>query len=555
MHATLLCENSFTTKFKKMKNKLLFIVTAVTVISFPNIIFGQVPNLGTAANFALFSTNGAINITGISHLTGNIGTNNGATTIFDNVNGTIHDQDGASGQCAGDLLLAYNQLAATAPTFTYSTLLGNNDTLKAGVYNVAAAATLISDLTLNALGNSNAVFIFQIHGSFSTNADSKIKFINGAKACNVFWQVEGVVSMASGTTMRGTVIANNAAINLSTGDTLEGRALSTAGAVTVDGAMVYTPPCGVILNGPAAPALLTTECYAVFSTDGPVQNSGVTHLTGDVGTNVGLTTGFNPLFVTGTIHPIADGSTSQCAADLLTVYNYLDALSPNIELRYPAKFGNNLVLTPHVYVMYGATTFTDTLYLNAQGNTNAVFAIQIYGALSTSVYSKVLLMNGAQAKNVYWEVNGAVSINDYSVFRGTVVANNGAIDLATGVTLDGRALSTTGAVQTLAVTAITPTTCGTTGISSFSAKNSNEIVTVYPNPFNALTNIVINNASEINTAELKLYDVFGSEVIKTTITKQITTLETGSLSAGIYFYKVIGSDNKIVQSGKLISQK
>ena len=76
-------------------------------------------------------------------------------------------------------------------------------------------------------------------------------------ACNVFWKVEGLVSLAAGTFMRGTIIANNAAINLSTGDTLEGRALTTNGAVSVDGVLTYTPiGCGSpVLTGPKAPAL------------------------------------------------------------------------------------------------------------------------------------------------------------------------------------------------------------------------------------------------------------------------------------------------------------
>ena len=224
--------------------------------------------------------------------------------------------------------------------------------------------------------------------------------------------------MAPGTTMRGTVIANNAAINMNAGDTLEGRALSTTGAVTVDGVLAYTPiGCGSpVLTGPIAPDLASTECYALFSADGPVTNAGVTYVTGDVGTNVGLTTGFDPLLVTGTIHPIPDVSTAQCAADLLNVYTYLNTLPYDIELLYPAQFGNNLVLTPHTYLLNAATVFTDTLYLNAQGNANAVFVIQINGALSTSTYSKVLLMNGAQAKNVYWKIDGAVDINDYSEF-------------------------------------------------------------------------------------------------------------------------------------------
>jgi hypothetical protein len=86
---------------------------------------------------------------------------------------------------------------------------------------------LSDTLTLNAQGDPNAVFILQIEGTLSTNANSKIKLINGALACNVFWKVEGAVSMASGTTMRGTVIANNGAINMSSGDTLEGRVSSS----------------------------------------------------------------------------------------------------------------------------------------------------------------------------------------------------------------------------------------------------------------------------------------------------------------------------------------
>ena len=122
----------------------------------------------------------------------------------------------------------------TIPNFFPAPLLGNGQTLTAGVYSISGAATLNSDLTLDALGNANAVFIFQVQGPLSTNADSKVKLINGAQACKVFWKVEGLVSMASGTTMRGTIIANNAAISMSTGDTLEGRALSTTGAITVD---------------------------------------------------------------------------------------------------------------------------------------------------------------------------------------------------------------------------------------------------------------------------------------------------------------------------------
>ncbi|MCX6306405.1 MAG: ice-binding family protein [Bacteroidetes bacterium] len=469
----------------------------VSMVAIQALSFAQAPPLGTAAGFVLFSTTGAVGNSGISHITGNVGTNSGSSTGFGNVNGVMHDNDGASAQCSADLLIAYNQLNSTIPTFFPSPLFGNGQMLNAGVYAVSGAATLNSNLTLNAQGDANAVFIFQIQGSFSTGVNSKIKLINGAQACNVFWKVEGMVNMASGTTMRGTIIANNAAISMNTGDTLEGRALSTSGAITVDGVLAYIPVgCGApVLSGPAAPALASTECYAIFSSNGAVSNTGVTHVTGDVGTNVGLAIGFDPLLVTGTIHPIPDVSTAQCAADLLDVYTALNLLPVDIELLYPAQFGNDLVLTPHTYLLNAATVFTGTLTLDAQGNADAVFVIKINGALSTSTRSIVKLVNGTQAGNVFWKVEGAVGIGTYSLFVGTIVCNNGALGaLETGVILHGRALTTTGALSTTEGTITMPPGCcnlnqvpvntqvtGVVGSGESTCKNATQTITVAGN--------------------------------------------------------------------------
>ncbi|MFZ4398916.1 MAG: ice-binding family protein [Bacteroidales bacterium] len=409
-----------------MKTQLFKTLVLAILFILPEFNYAQAPSLGTAASFVLFSTNGAVSNSGISHITGNVGTNYGSSTAFGNVNGVMHDGDGVSAQAAADLLIAYNLLNNTIPSFFPAPLLGNGQILNAGVYSISSAATLNLDLILNAQGNPSSIFIFKIQGSFSCNANSKIKLINGAQACNVFWKVEGLVSMASATSMKGTVIANNAAIQMNTGDILEGRALSTSGAITVDGVLAYTPVgCGsTVLTGPTAPILGSAACFAIFSANGSVSNSGITNITGDVGSNNGYATGFNTLLVTGNIHPLPDVSTANCAADLLIAYNYVNTLPYDIELLYPAQFGNSLVLTPHTYRMNGAATFTDTLFLNAQGNTNAVFVIQINGALSTSTYSNVVLMNGTQAKNVYWKIEGAVSINNYSTFRGTIICNN-----------------------------------------------------------------------------------------------------------------------------------
>jgi len=65
-----------------MKNKLLLIITSVILSAFPKVNFAQAPTLGTAANFVLFSTDGAVTNTGISQLTGSIGTNSGSSTGF-----------------------------------------------------------------------------------------------------------------------------------------------------------------------------------------------------------------------------------------------------------------------------------------------------------------------------------------------------------------------------------------------------------------------------------------------------------------------------------------
>jgi hypothetical protein len=439
-----------------MKNKfVLTILVAVTMLGFPQVSFAQTPNLGTAANFALFSSAGAVSNTGVSQITGNIGTNVGAVTGFGNVNGVMHTADAATAQAAIDLQAAWFYLSTQTPTSTIGPVLGSGQVLFAGVDTIAAAGSVVGALTFDAQGNPNAVFIIKTGGALTTAAGATVNLINGAVACNVFWVAEGAISMAASTTMRGTLIANNGAIDMGAGGLLEGRELSTTGAVSVYGTIAYTPlGCAApILTGPIAPALNSVACFALFSAVGNVSNSGVTNIAGDVGSNSGSASGFNPALVTGTIHLVPDASTAQCATDFQNLYTYVNALPDDIQLLYPAQFGNSLVLTPHTYLMNAATLLTDSLYLNAEGNANAVFIIQINGALSTSAFSSVTLINGAQANNVYWDVQGAVTINNNSTFCGNIICNNAAINLGAGVNLAGRALTTAGIINTTAMTA------------------------------------------------------------------------------------------------------
>jgi hypothetical protein len=96
--------------------------------------------------------------------------------------------------------------------------------------------------------------------------------------------------------------------------------------------------------------------------------------------------------------------------------------------------------------MTTAVTLNGTLYLDAQSDPNAVFIIKIDGALSTSTNSKVVMLNGGAACNVFWQINGAFNLGKNATFKGTALVN-GAINLLKGSTLDGRALSKAGAVE------------------------------------------------------------------------------------------------------------
>ncbi|HLP55912.1 MAG TPA: ice-binding family protein, partial [Fluviicola sp.] len=426
----------------------------------PKLSTAQAPTLGTVADFVLFSSSGAVTNTGTTHLTGNAGTNLGASTGFGNIDGVIHDQNATSLQGAIDLTVAYNQLNSATPTFFPGASLGNGQTLNAGVYSIPTPATLSLNLNLDAQGDPNAVFIFQINGSFTTGTGASITLLNGAQACNVFWKTEGLVSIAAGSTMRGTIVANNGNITMAAGDTLEGRAISTNGAISLTDVRAYLPlGCGVpALTGPAEPLLGTTECFALFSSSDPLSNLGSTTVTGDIGSNTGTTSGYNPLSVIGTIHTVPDAVTAQVASDFTNVYNYLNTLTYDIDLPFPAQLGNNLVLTPHVYQLNGATTLTDTLYLDAQGNPNAVFVFQVNGSFGAITNSNVVLQNGAQAENVYWKIDGVTNISNNAVFSGTIVTQDD-INLFAGAMLNGRALTGSGALTTSAATVTAPTTC------------------------------------------------------------------------------------------------
>lgn len=115
-------------------------------------------------------------------------------------------------------------------------------TLVAGVYCFSSSAQLTGTVTLDAQGDPDAVFIFQIGSTLTTASGSNVNLVNGAQACNVVWQVGSSATLGTATTFRGNILALQS-ITLNTDATVEGRALARNGAVTMDSNTVTRTTC------------------------------------------------------------------------------------------------------------------------------------------------------------------------------------------------------------------------------------------------------------------------------------------------------------------------
>jgi gliding motility-associated-like protein len=458
-----------------MKNKFkILIVTVVTLLAFPKVNFGQAPPLGLAADFALISTAGAITSSSTllykTHVTGNIGAAPASITGFGNVDGVLYQGGTIFDSVSTNVNAAYSFMNGLTPTNVIATPFGGGNTLAPGVHAVSNAAIWFTgDLILDANNDPNAVFVFKLDGALNVSPNSKIKLIRGAQSCNVFWMINGAVTMDAGVTMHGTIITYAGAIVMGAGDSLVGRAFAINEAISVNETTIYIPlGCGrTALTGPAPVALYSLECFAVFSAVGPVVDNGnATFATGDIGSADNAILTYDDLKVTGTVHrDVTNPVTDQAATELTNIYNGMVALPYDIELMWPSLLGHNLVLTPHTYLLNAAVTFTDSLYLDAQGNPDAVFVFKVEGQFDAGTNANVVLRNGAQAKNVFWKINGELNILTNQIFNGTLVSY-GAINIAgTGGILNGRALTMVGAINTSAARINTPSgASGSAGI-------------------------------------------------------------------------------------------
>ncbi len=262
-----------------MKKILQFSQAFLPLLFCVHLSFGQAPNLGTTANFAAFTAIGAFSNAGASVVTGNVGTNAGAYNAFPpgTLVGQSHVANPTSLQAATDVVMAYdalnNNMCGVTPL---SATFGNGLELNAGVYCAGGASTFNGIMTLNGQGDANALFIFKIGGALTTNTLSNIVLINGASWSNVYWQINGQVDLAANSLFRGTILANGP-INLFDQTFLEGRALSRAGAISLNNSRIsnsVATPLPVTLISFTAKAMADHTVDIQWATSLEVDNGG-----------------------------------------------------------------------------------------------------------------------------------------------------------------------------------------------------------------------------------------------------------------------------------------
>ncbi len=223
--------------------------------------------LGTAGAYAVLAGSTVTNI-GPTNIIGNLGVWPGSavTGIPPGLvnGGTVHAGDANAMQAQNDLTTAFNFAAGEAPDQVLGSAELGGLILTPGVYFLASSAQLTGTLTLDALGDPNAVFVFQIGSALTTASNSSVVFTNGGQGNNLFWKVGSDAVLGTTTSFQGTILALTS-VTLNTGASLGcGRALALNGAVTLDSnnVSVCTADLGSSVPEPAPMAMFAIGAAA-----------------------------------------------------------------------------------------------------------------------------------------------------------------------------------------------------------------------------------------------------------------------------------------------------
>jgi hypothetical protein len=425
--------------------------------------------LGADSSFAILAGD-SVTSSGATAIVGDIGVSPGtAMKGTPTVYGTMHAGDGAATQAQLDLTAAYNEVAGrTVGAVSKAGDLGGQ-TLAPGLYTSTSSLTISSgNLTLDAEGDSNAVFIFQMTSTLTADSGRRVILINSAKANNIFWQVGSSAMLDTASVFKGTIMAMDS-ITLAAGATLDGRALARTGVVTFDGNTVTSPPLMAVSQLPVD--LRSTANFAVLA-GSLISNIPTSAITGDIGLSpaagAGMT-GLGLLEVAGTIFAVdATYPTTNVAVidptrltaakgDLTIAYNDAAGRTPvptGPFLNPGAGDIGGLTLVPGLYKFTSGVLVSITgSDVTLTGSATDVWIFQIASTLTVDDGIKVILAGGAQAANIFWQVGTSATLGTTSVFKGTIMADQ-SISLKTGAVVEGRLLARIGAV-TLAGNTIT----------------------------------------------------------------------------------------------------
>ena len=213
----------------------------------------------------------------------------------------------------------------------------------------------------------------------------------------------------------------------------------------VSGASLAIAALAALSTPAGAQSLGTAENFAVLGAS-TVTNTGASIVTGSVGVSPGSAiTGFPPgIIINGALHA-ADGAATAAHADFATAYTAFAGLASPPANNLTGTDLGGLTLTPGVYRFDTAATSNGMLTFDAQGDPTARFVVQIGTSLITSGSSSVALINGAEARNVYFQVGTSATLGSGSSFTGNILAY-AAITAVGGTNVNGRLLALTEAV-------------------------------------------------------------------------------------------------------------
>src|ERR1041385_2838460 len=157
------------------------------------------------------------------------------------VSGMIRSGGLIAAQAQSDVTTAYNDAGKrTIDAIAVAGDLGGL-TLTPGLYNSTSSLAISSgDLTLDAQGKTNAVFIFRMASTLATTVGRQVILSGGAKAANIYWQVGSSATLGSFSVFKGNILASTS-ITVTTGAVVEGRLLARTAAVTLDANAITLP--------------------------------------------------------------------------------------------------------------------------------------------------------------------------------------------------------------------------------------------------------------------------------------------------------------------------